>query len=260
MRSLCVSPKRSNDGWYIPCFQPEVQTALGYTPSAELHTHLLEPTGNLENTHTHINKSMYLLAFFHFPHGFQLFLWQFIFSTRQQALWSSWDGWVKAAFSTGFLWNKARQPSLALWCHMNGACHHLQQAAFMPASVQMALFLVQSHKAHRASRGPEAGNTGRWYWGHLWVIRSVICSTPRRLWGGGGLLLPTHSQVNRSSVPVQGQNSDDLQNPQPWCAQPGVHARCNPTFSVNMMIRLDCKTKVERFYRCDWDPNQLTLS
>lgn len=33
--------------------------ALGYTPSAELHTHLLEPTGNLE-TYTH--KGIRVLA------------------------------------------------------------------------------------------------------------------------------------------------------------------------------------------------------
>lgn len=48
------SPKGSNDWCYVPCFQLGAQTALGYTPSAELHTHLLEPTGNLE-THTQSN-------------------------------------------------------------------------------------------------------------------------------------------------------------------------------------------------------------
>ena len=63
---LTFSPKGASDWRYAPCFQLGARTASGYTPSAALHTHLLEPTGNLE-THTH--KGVHVLAgvLAHFP-------------------------------------------------------------------------------------------------------------------------------------------------------------------------------------------------
>lgn len=51
--------------------------ALGYIPSAELHTHLLEPTGNLEiHTHRRVHVLAGVSARFTW---FQITVWQFFF-------------------------------------------------------------------------------------------------------------------------------------------------------------------------------------
>lgn len=112
MVSWYLAQKWSNDWWYIPCFQRGVQMALGYIPSAELHTHLLEPTGNLE---IHTDKRIHVLAgILHVSHGFRLFLWQFIFPLKQWALWPSWDKQFKLSFYRCFLWNNTSHH-----CHLD---------------------------------------------------------------------------------------------------------------------------------------------